>query len=175
MESSYQRLKTILLSVILVLVSVDVYASNKSNAASWQLISNGTATWMWLDIYDAELYAETRTLPENYLDDSVPLKLKLCYLKSITPDIFVEGANKALPKNLTTQLQTEVTRLHDAYQAVQSGDCYALVYHPETGTQLQFNQKVVFETMQPKFKSVYFGVWLGDNPLSEDLKQSLVN
>ncbi|HHS99902.1 MAG TPA: hypothetical protein ENK73_03505, partial [Thiomicrospira sp.] len=59
----------------------------------WKKISTGTATWLFMDIYNATLFAQQETLPVNFLDDGVPLKLQLCYLKPITPDIFIEGAN----------------------------------------------------------------------------------
>ncbi|MEA1989343.1 MAG: chalcone isomerase family protein [Pseudomonadota bacterium] len=146
----------------------------ESNDVTWNKVSSGTATWFFMDIYEATLYANQSKLPTHFLQDGIALKLQLCYLKSITPDIFIEGANAKLPENLSIELKQEVARLHQAYQAVEPGDCYDLEYTQNRGTHLKFNGQSVFSSAQPDFKSVYFGIWLGDNPLSEPLKQSLI-
>jgi len=174
MKAQFSKIKDMMVFVAVLLVSSDVYANDKPNSKEWYLISNATATWMWLDIYEADLYANSSKLPNDFLDDGVPLKLTLCYLRSMTPDIFIEGANQALPSDLSLQLQGEVNRLHDAYQAVNSGDCYSLVYKPNIGTQLLLNDTLVFNSKELGFKALYFGVWLGDTPLSNSLKESLV-
>lgn len=145
-----------------------------SNNIAWQSNSTGTATWLFMDIYTAELFSQEAKLPKNFLVDGVPLRLKLCYLKSISADILIEGAQEVLPDNLSGALQKEVNRLHAAYQDVVPGDCYELAYTPESGTQLIFNGKVVFSSQEAKFKALYFGIWLGNEPLSDSLKASLI-
>jgi len=57
---------------------------------------------------------------------------------------------------------------------VKPGDCYVLEYQPDTGTQLKLNDQLSFETKLNGFKSVYFGIWLGQNPLSDSLKEKLL-
>jgi len=141
---------------------------------NWIQVSSGTATWMFFDVYNARLFANKSVLPQDFLSDAEPLKLELCYLKAISTDIFIEGANKVLPKTLTTTLQNEVNRLHQSYQSVEPDDCYVLEYAPQTGTQLKLNNQTVFSSHVDGFKAVYFGVWLGENPLSESLKSSLL-
>lgn len=174
-----QRLKYLKIVGIALLSSVFILASNQAIAKEnpWLKVSEGTATWLFFDIYKANLYVDKSTrksLPENFLDDSEPLKLKLCYLKEITPDIFIEGANKVLPKNISPQLKEEVERLHKAYKAVKPGDCYTLKYTPQEGTTLLLNDGPIFNSTEPGFKALYFGIWLGKTPLSDDLKARLV-
>ncbi len=154
--------------------AAEMSALDQNVEPGWQQISTATATWMWLDIYDATLYANEKKLPERFLKDDVALKLNLCYLKPIGSDIFIEGANAALPNVLTPELGAEVERLHQAYQSVVPGDCYTLEYRPTEGTALKLNDKPLFHSRQAGFKAVYFGIWLGDNPLSERLKNQLL-
>lgn len=159
------------------LSSDQVTAPNSAAKVEWQLVSTATATWMWLDIYQASLYTAAKTLPflpRDFLSDKEPLKLTLCYLKPISSDIFIEGASEVLPKALAPSLQAEVNRLHQAYQPVEPGDCYALEYTIEQGTALKLNDKLIFNSKMPGFKAIYFGIWLGDNPLSEALKMGLL-
>ena len=147
---------------------------NQSDEIDWQPLSTATATWMWLDIYEASLFATVESLPKDFLSDEVPLKLSLCYLKPISSDIFIEGASEVLSKELSPSLRAEVDRLHQSYQAVEPGDCYALEYTVDQGTALKLNGKPIFNSNQMGFKAVYFGIWLGDHPLSEALKTRLL-
>ena len=152
-----------------------VNASAPSDAsAEWQKRSQATATWMWLDIYKATLFTQTGFKESKLLADDEPLKLELCYLKPIGRDDLVKGAEAVLDKNLADVLKQNVTSLHNNYVDVKPGDCYVLEYAPQTGTQLKLNDKLAFATTQKGFKSVYFGIWLGQNPLSDNLKEELL-
>jgi len=64
--------------------------------------------------------------------------------------------------------------LHQAYQAVEKGDCYVLAYQPDQGTQLILNQQTLATLDTPNFKATYFGIWLGEQPLSTPLKNALL-
>ncbi|BCN94356.1 hypothetical protein THMIRHAM_21410 [Thiomicrorhabdus immobilis] len=156
--------------------------ASDSKDVVWQEVSQGKATWLWLDVYNASLYVDGKAeranpqpkLPKDFLADSQPLKLSLCYLQAISPGLFIEGANKVLPKEMSEPLKSEVSRLHQSYQPVKPGDCYELEYTPQIGTQLKLNQIPLFTSKVGGFKALYFGIWLGENPLSEDLKNRLL-
>ncbi|BBP43173.1 chalcone isomerase family protein [Thiosulfativibrio zosterae] len=147
--------------------------AESTTPAKWQTLSQGTATWLFMDIYQAKLKSKM-SLKANFLSNEQPLQLELCYFKSISPDILIKGANEVLPDNLSVDLQAAVNGLHASYQAVEPNDCYRLSY--ENGiTQLQLNEQTVFTTKTAGFKAVYFGIWLGENPLSASLKKELLN
>lgn len=139
----------------------------------WKPVGEGIATWMFMDIYQAKLYRPEGMSKQSALTDNAPLKLELCYYKSITPDIFVQGANEALPVQLSPALRAEVERLHASYEAVKPNDCYTLRYENSV-TELLLNNRSVFQSKLPEFKQVYFGVWLGEKPLSDKLKATLL-
>jgi len=143
-------------------------------SVEWQKRSQSTATWMWLDIYNATLFTQTGFKKSKLLADDEPLKLELCYLKPIGRDDLIKGAEAVLDVNLSNELKQDVASLHKSYVDVKPGDCYVLEYGPEMGTQLKLNNKLAFSTTQKGFKSVYFGIWLGQNPLSDDLKEELL-
>ena len=164
-----------IVAVFSMFFSTTVLSSDKGQAdKNWIELSSATATWMFFDVYNARLFAKSPALSPDFLSDDEHLKLELCYLKAISADIFIEGANKVLPQTLTTVLQSEVNRLHQSYQPVEPEDCYVLEYAPQSGTQLKLNNQTVFSSQVDGFKAVYFGVWLGENPLSESLKSSLL-
>lgn len=147
---------------------------NALSSSAWQPINQTTATWLWLDVYQATLYGQGEIDRVNLLTEQTPLKLELCYLQSIDRQDFIKAASEGLPKRFSPELSTEVARLHAEYQDVSAGDCYTLSYQPDSGTQLALNGRTVFSTPMAGFKALYFGIWLGPEPLSDSVKQGLL-
>lgn len=151
------------------------------------LFSQGTATWLWLDVYDAKLFV-SQTLQQRLLqkpspaqqvanlllNENTPIKLQLCYQQKISAEQIIEAAMEGLPAEMDNNLQTAVDALHKSYQEVKPGDCYALEHTSVGETILSFNNKEVFRTTQKGFKSIYFGIWIGELALSKSLKTSLL-
>lgn len=160
-------------SWILAILWLALWGMSAQASVTWKPVGEGVATWMFMDIYQAKLYRPEGVAKQTALTDDAPLKLELCYYKSITPDIFVQGANESLPAQLSPALRAEVERLHASYQAVKPNDCYTLRYENSV-TELLLNQRVLFQSKLPEFKQVYFGVWLGEKPLSDKLKATLL-
>ena len=154
--------------------SVQNSAVESADSVDWQMRSQATATWMWLDIYKATLFTQSGVNASNLLRDDEPLKLQLCYLKPIGRDNLIKGAEAVLDEKLAADLKESVDALHTNYVDVKPGDCYVLEYAPQTGTQLKLNDQLAFSSNQKGFKAVYFGIWLGQNPLSDKLKETLL-
>ena len=160
-------------SWILAILWLALWGMSAQASVTWKPVGEGVATWMFMDIYQAKLYRPEGVAKQTALTEDAPLKLELCYYKSLTPDIFVQGANESLPAQLSPALRAEVERLHASYQAVKPNDCYTLRYENSV-TELLLNQRVLFQSKLPEFKQVYFGVWLGEKPLSDKLKATLL-
>ncbi len=145
-------------------------------AQTVELTPVGKATGYWagfIPVYDATLWAQPGTTRAELLSDKTALKLELCYQVSLTEKEFIEAADQALPEQLPISLRLATERLHQHYEAVQPKDCYQLAYQPETGVQLRLNNELKYQDRTQGFKAVYFGIWLGDNPLSDAVKADL--
>jgi len=157
----------------LVIASLILWTTWAQASVTWKPVGAGVATWMFMDIYQAKLYRPEGAIKQTALIDKEPLMLELCYYKAISAELLIQGANESLPTQLSSTLCDEVDRLHSSYQSVKPNDCYVLRYSNSV-TELLLNQKPVFQSQHPEFKQVYFGVWLGDKPLSEKLKVALL-
>lgn len=144
------------------------------SSQNWMIAGEGTARWGFIKLYDATLRTQPNTTRQTLLADETPLQLELCYARSLSVDNFVDGANHALPDNLPEDLANAVEQLHQAYQPVNQGDCYLLDHVPEQGTALILNGDELVRIATPGFKAVYFGIWIGDTPLSDRLKNNLL-
>ena len=89
-----------LLSLLLAL-SLALLSQNAAASSVWKKWNQTTATWLWLDIYQATLYGPADLQRAQLLSDQTPLKLELCYLRSIGRKDFV--------KNLSFSADTEIS------------------------------------------------------------------
>lgn len=170
-------LKFVRISVVLLFgfATFNLQANNQKTQETF-LKPAGHATAYWagfIPVYDATLRVSPATNTGNLLEDSTAVQLEICYRTSLSAENFIEAANQALPNSMPKNIQQAVKRLHHSYDDVRDTDCYQLSYTPETGTQLKLNKQLKFTDHTPGFKAVYFGIWLGEKPLSEKVKHQL--
>lgn len=158
-------------------VSADVQNSTSNKAVDWKLYSQAMAKWLWVDVYQASLFVDANrnsVETSSFLDEGTPLKLQLCYQTSLKAEQIIEAAENTLPESLNQGVRQQIDLMHTKYQAVGEGDCYVLEAQGQGKTTLKLNNKLVFTTDTQGFKSAYFGIWIGSNPLSESLKNELL-
>lgn len=179
-QHNIHGMRLAIIAVLLFPLLLTNFVKASTNSNNWQKISEAKATWLWLDIYKAELYVDAAAELSEYtekqlLADGVPLTLKLCYLVNLSSEQIIQAANEVLPDKIdNNKLATSVNELHNRYQNVTEGDCYSLQHHQNGSTQLILNKQILFHTKTLNFKELYFGIWLGNNPLSVDLKNQLL-
>lgn len=146
------------------------------------LVGKGNVYYLgFIKVYDAFLFADPTINVENILEPSISKCLKLEYDVTLTPENFIEGANKVLARQHSTEklnsLSDEIKILHDSYQGVEKGDNYELCYDADSEvTTLALNGTVLSTIDSALFSSLYFGIWLKpENPLDKKLQRSLVS
>lgn len=137
-------------------------------------VGAGTARWGLFKVYDAAFFTEAEVTLAQALSEQIPARLELCYARGVSVEDFIEGASYGLPESLSDELEQAVKRLHAAYQPVKQGDCYQLDFQPGQGTALLLNGRELVRIDTPGFKALYFGIWLGQRPLSVQLKHDLI-
>ncbi len=127
-------------------------------------------------VYDAALYAPTHSDSEQLLAGEIPKCLRIHYRVSLDRDKFVLAANKVLRRQRTDldQLGERIERLHTTYRDVAPGDRYDLCFAPDTGTRLLLNGRLLTEIEGSDFAQAYFGIWLGERPISTRLRDDLL-
>ncbi len=127
--------------------------------------------------YVAALYLPAAVPPEEALGDH-PKRLEISYLVPIRGTDFDKGAQPVLRRQLSpdqlARLQERLNRLNAAYRDVKPGDRYALTYLPGHGTELSLNGKPLITIEGADFAAAYFGIWLGPQPIDQQLKQTLL-
>lgn len=154
--------------------------SDRITVGDQKLPLHGVALMRWLKtlrVYVAALYLPEGTKPEQILED-IPKRLEISYLMSFKATDFGKGAEPVLVRNNSPEalagLRKRIDRLNAAYKEVKPGDRYALTYQPGRGTELTLNGTPVITIEGADFAAAYFGVWLGRQPLDDNLKADLL-
>jgi hypothetical protein len=86
-----------------------------------------------------------------------------------------EGFDKSTKGN-TAEFQDRIDQFTKALsEDITKGTRYDLVYFPDKNiVRVLKNDQVVTEIKGLDFKKILFGIWLGDDPVDEDLKKSML-
>ena len=130
-----------------------------------------------IPVYAAAFYADPGARPEDPLGDHAK-RLEVAYLVSAPARRFNEAGDRILRATLPPAeweaLRPRVATLAAWYPDPKPGDRCALVYTPESGTQLYFNDRLLGTIPGDDFQRAYFRIWLGEAPASVPLRDALL-
>ena len=140
-------------------------------------VGEGTFRWMFFRVYDGVLYLDADRPDADPLSD-VAKCLELVYSVGISAEDFRESGNSILRRNVDestwNQLQDRLAKLNAAYQSVEEGDRYGLIYVPGKGTTLARNGEFLVTVPGPDFARAYFSIWLGEDAVKESFREDLL-
>jgi hypothetical protein len=132
----------------------------------------------FFELYEAGLFAGDKARPGDVLNAEEAFHLQFRYLRDIEKEIILKSADRMLERNLSkeerTSIAERVDRINQAYTGVKSGDTSSLTYRPGEGTTLTINGKQIVTIEGQDFARLYFQIWLGEQPISESMKQNLL-
>jgi hypothetical protein len=73
------------------------------------------------------------------------------------------------------ELEKRLQSFYGFFRDVKPGDRYSINYLPEKGTELRFNEKPLGAVPGADFAAAYFGIWLGDEPISKGFRDRLLD
>lgn len=133
--------------------------------------------YLGFKVYDAALYTpEGKAGRANILDNRAK-RLELRYHRGIDRDDIVEASEKALQKNPGLDLpalRERIDRAYAAYASVEEGDRYSITWVPGKGTEFRYNDELRDTIEGEDFMRAFFGIWLSEHPLSESLRNRLL-
>jgi hypothetical protein len=145
---------------------------------SLKLNGAGLRKKMMFKVYVAGLYLETPSETAAAVISSDQVKrMQLSVLRSLDHSKITEAISEGFEKNSKAQfpaLKARLDRLNSMIPNVEKGDQILLTYVPGRGTVVSAKnvEKGVIEGKD--FADALFAVWLGANPVQEDLKKALL-
>lgn len=148
------------------------------DGARFELIGSTTFRWMSIiKVYDARLHLGAGEPPTKVFAD-IPVRLQLTYHRGFTAAEIVQGGDTLLARNVKAEtlaaLRERLELINRAYRDVREGDSYTLTYVPGKGTTLRLNGSPLVTIPGQDFAAAYFRIWLGDDPISESMRDALL-
>ena len=138
---------------------------------------NGAAVLKWamlFDVYAGALYLP-KGVPGQSWSNDIPKRLELSYFREIEGKGFAEASDKLLQDNLLpADYQALEKRLQTFYSFFRD-DRYSINYLPGKGTELRLNELPLGHVPGADFAVAYFGIWLGDEPISKGFRDLLLD
>lgn len=138
---------------------------------------SGTAYYARLfRVYEAALYAPAGSRTPDLVAGTAPRCLLIEYRRPVTRDIIVTAADTVLQRQAValSALEARLHHLNAAYRDVDAGDRYQLCHAPGGDTRLSLNGEELIRIPGDDFAAAYFGIWLRDGAISEDLRSALL-
>lgn len=128
-------------------------------------------------IYVGALYIQNTGHADNILSD-VPKRLDIHYFHHTPKKYMVRVAEETLQKNLSEgdyqRLLPKIEKLHNAYLNGKKRSFASIIHTPGQGLTYCFDNEPVLTIDCDDFANAYFTIWLGEQPSSQSIKQSLL-
>jgi hypothetical protein len=135
---------------------------------------------LFLDLYVAGLYTVTPSHDaQKIINADEPMAISLHIVSSLISskkmqEATLEGFEKATQHN-TAPIQHAIDAFIGVFnEPIVKNDMYELIYTPAKGVTIYKNKEFKRTIEGLEFKQALFGIWLGDAPAQESLKEDLL-
>ncbi|WP_269223876.1 MULTISPECIES: chalcone isomerase family protein [Flavobacterium] len=146
-----------------------------------QLNGAGSRSKMWVEVYIQALYLSILSQnPKEIINDNLEMSIRI----QITSPLVSSGKlTRAINTGFEKSAKEKFNELKPKMELLKSflseeitnGDVFELTYNPSDKSIWVVKNKVFKGKVEGfEFKKVFFGIWLGDEPVDEELKNSLL-
>ena len=152
------------------------------NKAGLSLVLNGAGTRskFFMDVYVSALYLKHKSQDaETILREDKPMGLRLHIVSGLVnskklKDAINEGFINSTGGNLQP-IQSQIDQFMALMEEeTNKGDFFDFLYLPNVGTKVYKNDTYKKDIKGLNFKRAFFGIWLGDEPADDDLREEML-
>lgn len=134
-------------------------------------------------VYAAGLYLEQHAgSAAQVLAQPGPKRLRVVMLRDVNAEelgrSFMRGMQDSLDRSTFSKLAPSLLRMGELFaqgKALKTGDGFTIDWLPGTGMVVTINDQILSEPFtEPGFFEAMLGIWLGQHPADEGLKQALL-
>tara|TARA_B110000444_G_scaffold228281_1_gene233960 strand:+ start:544 stop:1110 length:567 start_codon:yes stop_codon:yes gene_type:complete len=144
------------------------------------LNGKGTRTMFFAKIYHSGLYLSSPNKnAQEILDADKAMAVRLEVASPMLSSDKMQGAFTAsITKSTNGDIQSissQIDKLLNSFNdKVSVGDIFDFIYIPNTGITVLKNEEQINSISGLEFKKAFFGVWLSDSPVQENLKKAML-
>lgn len=160
---------------ILVIATFLCSMTTQAMPDNMKLVGQGQFSYLFWDLYQAELY----TASGNWSDykQSSPVLLKLTYQRDISKADFIEATVdqwEHLQGKVSNQHKEWAKQLDKLWTDVKKGDQLSCVLMSDSTVQFYFNDKLLGDVTDPAFGPAFLDIWLSDKTSAPKLRRQLL-
>ena len=154
----------------------DTYSAGKEKLV---LNGGGVREKYWMDLYVGALYLPTKNKDAaSVISDNSSMVIRICIISNmITSEKMSNAVDEGFKKSTggkEAQYKDEIAKFQKAFsEQIKMGDVFDIVYTPESIT-IYKNGVSKGDVKGLDFKKAVFGIWLGNAPADEDLKEGML-
>jgi hypothetical protein len=145
---------------------------------SLQLMGMGLRKKLWFKVYLASLYLENPTEdPAQVIGSDQVKRVQMNMLRDLERGKIVEAVTEGFQRNSGPEmpkLQERLDRFLRAVPDLRSGQTIVITYFPGKGTLIKAGGGEEVSIQGKDFADALFSVWLGKQPVDDDLKQEML-
>jgi hypothetical protein len=162
------------LCILAILGITPAYAQNNfyNFVPDAQKVGEGRYTYLFLNIYDAALYA-----PQGAWDNDKPFALQLSYLRTFNGKRLADSSAKEIRRQGFTdevKLATWHAQMRKIFPDVDRGVSLTGVYTETGGTIFYRDDIEIGRIDDPEFSRAFFSIWLDEKTSAPDLRRKLL-
>jgi hypothetical protein len=146
-----------------------------------QLNGAGSRSKMWMEVYIQALYLSILSQdPKEIINDNLEMSIRIEITSAlVSSGKFTRALNAGFEKSAGVNFDAMKPKMEllKSYlsEEIIKGDVFELTYNPADKSIWVIKNKVLKGKVEGfEFKKVFFGIWLGDNPVDKELKNSLL-
>lgn len=146
-----------------------------------QLNGAGSRSKMWVEVYIQALYlSQLSQNPKEIINDNVEMSIRIEITSAlVSSGKLTRALNAGFEKSAGADLDKYKPKMEllKGFLAdnITKGDVFELTYNPvDSSVWVVKNKELKGKIPGFDFKKVFFGIWLGDKPVDEELKNSLL-
>lgn len=169
--------KSVLFAVLLTLSYISEGAASmpqpiNKHIPQAELVGEGKMTFMFWDVYDAQLFA-----PEGDFQDSPPYALTLTYLRDFSGEDIAERSVKEMKKqgfDDTQALDEWLNTMSEIFPDVAKGEKLTGVFKQDGTTEFFKNDESIGTVENQAFGEQFFAIWLNEKTSDPSLRKKLL-
>ncbi|MEJ2363353.1 MAG: chalcone isomerase family protein [Deltaproteobacteria bacterium] len=150
--------------------------------AKGKLILNGAGvrSKFFLDLYVGGLYLQSKSNnPKEIIEGDEPMAISLHIISSlINSEKMENGTRKGFEnatKGNTEPIKSQIEEFISVFkEKIEKNAIFELIYLPGKGLEVYKNGEFKCRIEGVAFKQALFGIWLGDKPAQESLKEEML-
>ncbi|QPJ60821.1 MAG: hypothetical protein G3M70_02525 [Candidatus Nitronauta litoralis] len=145
----------------------------KLEGVEWMLASSGVRTYAFIDVYQCALYLkEPGKVRKTILEQKQPVTIRIKILTSELPGQVPDAWKETIKPEVSDKVYR---RFKKNFKKLEEGDELLFSYTPGQATLLYLNREKVFSDPGAGLMYSLLDQWVGEEPISDDLKTALVH